>query len=348
MRSRRGTKSYLALGARASFALALGLIVSIANFAAAEDRPELILQAGHTRVVRSVAFSGDGRWMASGGDDSTVNLWDIGSGRLFRTISTETDGVWQVALDRRGETLVTLGLSGPLSVWDTRTGRKVGIVKIDVSEGNAAFDADLRWVAFNTANHEVRIVAIPTGAELAAVEGTGTSAKVAASANGRWLATVTDHSPMLWDMKSKRPSTLRFPKEELGIEALALSADGALMAASSGAWISKTRNVKLWDARTGRLIYQLTEQTDAVYGIALSPDGRLLATGDFSGAVKLWDVASGRKLHEMKDAKGSVNRLQFSADGRKLALGSGRSLQWRRGFGEDPGRRYMEGGPSSQ
>ncbi len=77
---------------------ATGLIVGLVYFSACStpkqiESPELLIQRGHIRAVLSVAFSSDGKMLASGSEDDTIKLWDAGSGNLIRTLQGNTDGV---------------------------------------------------------------------------------------------------------------------------------------------------------------------------------------------------------------------------------------------------------------
>jgi WD40 repeat protein len=120
---------------------------------------------------------------------------------------------------------------------------------------------------------------------------------------------------------------------------VAFSPDGRLLASGSGddshsghnSSVNHPSSVRVWDLATGQEVMYL-QQRHSVWGVAFSPDGRLLAgaTGDYKnpkggipGEVLIWDVSTGRLLHTLKGHKACVWSVAFSPDGRRLVSGSG-------------------------
>jgi WD40 repeat protein len=85
-------------------------------------RPELVLQNGHTLAVESVAFSRDGRLLASGGADHVAKIWDVATGRELRTLKGHSDLVVSVAFHPNDQLLATAGFDGSVKVWDIASG----------------------------------------------------------------------------------------------------------------------------------------------------------------------------------------------------------------------------------
>jgi RNA polymerase sigma factor (sigma-70 family) len=117
----------------------------------------------------------------------------------------------------------------------------------------------------------------------------------------------------------RRLGTLRFRQGGGQINALLLSADGKTLVSNT---YYGSRTVCVWDAATGRLLYSLPGHYEENRALALSPDGKTLATGD-AASIRFWDLASGKKVRQLQAPLDEVQGLAFSPDGNTLASGHG-------------------------
>ncbi|MBC9713872.1 hypothetical protein H9Y04_14975 [Streptomyces sp. TRM66268-LWL] len=230
----------------------------------------------------ALAFSPDGRTLASAGWDGRVLLWDPANGRIIRTMSGHSQ-VNEVAFSPDGRLLASVGDNREVRLWDPRTGKLVSSI--------VAHAAGVSSVAFS-----------PDGALLA------TSADT--------LLYEGDTSVRLWNPATgTRVRTLSGLEE--GIQRLAFSPDGRTLAGAS--WDG---SVHVWNTATGKQAEAIDADDHLPGAIAFSPDGRVLAGGGFDGTVSLWDPATGRALRTLTGHQGAVNSVAFSADGALLATGS--------------------------
>src|SRR5262245_44424199 len=88
------------------------------------DRPELILQSGHSFKVDAMAFSPDGRLIATGGVDTAIKIWDAATGRVLRTLAGHHGGVKAVAFSPDGRRLASGGNDGRIRFWEIASGAK--------------------------------------------------------------------------------------------------------------------------------------------------------------------------------------------------------------------------------
>jgi WD40 repeat protein len=272
-----------------------------------------------TGAVFGVALSADGRLLASGGADGTVQLWEMPSGRLLATLQGHTGPVCGLALSPDGRLLASGSQDGTVRQWEPSTGRLLATLHGHTGPVyGAAMSPDGRMLASSSEDGTVRLWEGPSGRLLATLQGHDSGVLgVALSADGQLLASGSqDQTVRLWDAPSGRlMSTLQ--GHTSGVRRVALSADGRLVASGSA-----DGTVRLWDTPSGRLLSTLQVHASGVWGVALSADGQLLASGSQDGTVRLWEASTGRLLATLEGHTSGVWGVALSADGRLLASGS--------------------------
>ncbi len=105
------------------------------------------------------------------------------------------------------------------------------------------------------------------------------------------------------------------------VNGLVFSADGSVLFAASGE-PAQAGEVRQWNVADGKLVHVFEGHADAIYSIALSPDGTTLATGSYDQKIKLWDIASGKEVRTLSGHNGAIFGLAFRPDGKILASAS--------------------------
>ena len=273
---------------------------------------------GHEAGVWTVAFSPDGKSLASGSVDKSIRFWDVAKGTQSNRIM-EGSGVFGLAFSKDGRVLASGNVDSTVKLWDLISGKEPRLLRGHQKAVNrVSFSPDGTLMASVSADGLVLVWDAAKGSLVHTLEGPRdkTFPSPVFLSKGKVLAYGSaDGSIRFWDLKSGREA--RPPMIHEGLSSLALSTDGALLA--SGGW---NRRINLWDAATGKLLRTCEGHADGIWSLAFSPDGRFLASASADRSVRVWEVETGKVLDTMIGHSDSVTSLAYHPDGKLLASGS--------------------------
>ncbi|MCA6091055.1 WD40 repeat domain-containing protein [Streptomyces sp. SCA3-4] len=278
---------------------------------------------GHRATVNTVAYSPDGRTLATGSDDHTVKLWEAGSGKALATFRGHTDSVNALAFSPDGRTLASVSHDRSAKLWDVATHKTLAtLLGHQGAVLSVAFSPDGRTVA--TAGHDrtIRLWDVATHRQTAALTGhTQQVMGLAFSPDNRTLASAcNDHTVKLWDTAaSKESATLEGHTD--AVMSAAFSPDGRTLVTAG-----VDHTARLWDITTARPLATLTGHTGTVARAAFFPDGRTVATAGHDRTVRLWDTATGETTATLAGDQ-PLNGLDISPDGQRLATVSAKPYE---------------------
>ncbi|ELS32234.1 MULTISPECIES: WD40 repeat domain-containing protein [Pseudanabaena] len=268
---------------------------------------------GHNKSVTSVAFSPDGKTIASGSNDKTIKLWNL-EGKELRTLIGHRNGVWSVAFSPDGKIIASGSSDYTIKLWNlegkelqTLTGHSNWVESV-------AFSPDGKIIASGSSDLTIKLWNLE-GKELRTLTGhSNIVMKVAFSPDGKTIVSGSDDKTIkLWDLAGKELRTLTGHSNE--VWSVAFSPDGKTIASGSN-----DKTIKLWDL-AGKELRTLTGHSNGVWSVAFSPDGKIIASGSRDHTIKLWDL-KGKEIQTLTGHSNIITRVAFSPDGKTIASGS--------------------------
>jgi WD40 repeat protein len=238
----------------------------------------MLTLAGHTGPVRCVAYSPDGRWLASGGEDGTLRLWDLAGRQTVRFWANLSESVEAVAFTPDGSLLLAGRADGELTAVDPTV-------------------AQPKWRQ--------------------AAHGNGVRAVLAHPDGMRAFTVGWDREVYAWSLSDSARTRLISPLQAAPASA-ALSPDGETLAVGLSHAPGATAKVFLIDTARGQIHNTLMSDDGAIFSLTFSPGGDVLAAGDNRGRVFLWTLADSPRPVVLEGHTWTVYGLGFTPDSRRL------------------------------
>ncbi|KXX72929.1 Transcriptional repressor rco-1 [Madurella mycetomatis] len=252
--------------------------------------------------IRSVCFSPDGRYLATGAEDKLIRVWDIQAGKIRNTFHGHEQDIYSLDFARDGRTIASGSGDRTVRLWDIETGNSTMTLSIEDGVTTVAISPDTKFVAAGSLDKSVRVWDIKTGFLVERLEGPDghkdSVYSVAFSPNARELVSGSlDKTIKMWELTASRPMPQQPLKGGRCIKTFEGHRDFVLSVALTpdAEWVlsgSKDRGVQFWDPRTGQTQLMLQGHKNSVISVAPSPvptpNGGYFATGSGDTRARIW------------------------------------------------------------
>ncbi len=289
----------------------------------------------HQGAIGGIAFSSDGRLLASAGLDAAARIWDIRSGAERASLKQQT-GILTCVTWRPDGLALALG-SGDMGIylwpWTESAGRVprlrghtggvTGVLFLPTGDRLISCGRD----------HVLHLWDVDQGTIDSSLHGHADAVlEIALSGDGRTLASAGgwDRTVRLWDV-AQAQELWSLPGHTAQVTCVTFIHKSGMLA--SGGW---DETIRLWDPKYGRDQGQLAEESEdlrLIATVAAAPSGDMLAAGDGSGQIVLWNLPGRTTIGRLSEHEGRVRQVAFSPDGRWIASADDRGdiCLWRAG-----------------
>lgn len=260
---------------------------------------------GHTDLVYTLAFSADGKTLATGSFDNTIKLWDFAGGKEKQTLKDHKNSVYCVAFSKDGKYLASASQDTTIRLWDAKDGKFIRELKGHSKVVDCiVFSPDSKTLASCSSDKSVRLWNPDDGKEIKKLGDHKDSVYcVAFSPDGTLLASCgnsdgkTEPEIKIWDVKGqKEQKLLKVDKSKDAILEVAFVNNDTLISGGNDKF------VRIWNLKDGKEVKKIGPMKSYVYGIALSKDAKKAAIVCYSGDLRIIEIDSGKELfkHELK------------------------------------------------
>jgi WD40 repeat protein len=296
----------------------LSILIGLLILTDALSAQEIVTLKGHHHTVAALAFSPDGKILASGSWDKTIQLWQVPAGKMSMTLTDHTDWVHSLAFSMDGKNLVSAS-PREFKIWDLKTHKEIATQPLPGNIYSMVISADAKRLAFGRRDGTVQVWDISSRKLINSWQAhKNWVSAVALSRDGMLLASASrDGEVRIWQAATGKDKIRLAGHAGASVNALAFTHDGKTLASGC-----HDATIKLWDLETGKEKATLTGHKGMVLSLAFTADGKYLASGERHGIVRLWNVENSQVRIFPGHPGGlgfSVIALAFSPDGQILA-----------------------------
>ena len=282
----------------------------------------------HAAAVLSVAWSPDGKKIASASADKTVHIWNSTSKSPTFIYRNHTKSVSSVAWSPDSTRIVSGSWDTTVQVWNAQSGRKLLTYRGFTREvGSVAWSPDGKYIASGSWDTTIQVRQADSGGRIFTYSGHSSPVHTVAwspsipptnevriaSGSGAAENADVDNTVRIWPaLTGKKP--LLYRDHFYIVNSVAWSPDGQKIASASA-----DTNVQVWNASTGNTILTYRGHSSTVNAVAWSPNGKRIASASNDRTVQVWDATTGETLFTYRGHSKEVHSVTWSPNGTRIA-----------------------------
>ena len=313
------------------------LIITAAGLAwnstiAQEQIIETVIQTGHYATIRTVAFSSDGRFAATGSADKTIKLWEVSTGREIRSYLGSNGTVWKLAFSQDNRLLASIDAEYKVTIWEVETSKSLRVLDLPNDDFlSIVFTTDGEQIVTGTEKNHAILWDVGTGDEIRRFRpdtaditmqknfGYPTARSVEISPDEKWLLTgSSDRTAFIFDFNSGR-QLKKFKGDRGSCTSCNISAifspDGTEIA------IGNADSVFIWDIESEKVVRTMEGRRGSYGAPVYSHDGKYIASTLYS-VIHVWNVQTGRLIGKLGEEEKNYRDLAFNPTENTLLSGN--------------------------
>lgn len=273
---------------------------------------------GHSDGIRAVAWSPNGKYIASASSDETARIWDVRTSGALQTYKNHSGELWSIAWSPHSTQVATGGDDGTVRVWEAASGASVSTYTGHEGRVRAvAWSPHVRYIASGSEDKTAQVWDVMGTQICVFTAHTDSVCAVSWSPDSKYVASGgNDRKIYVWEVKTGR-HLYSCNGHSHSITAIKWSPNGQYIASTGD-----DKTIRLWEAATGSLFYTFQGHTDAIEDIAWSFDGTRIASGSWDQTVRIWNVTSGKVIYTYNKHSNWVTSVAWSPDDRYIVSGS--------------------------
>ncbi len=274
----------------------------------------LLQLKGHKGIVEGIAYSPNGKYIASTGWDKTIKIWSVDSGKLVHSFKAHDGAVRCLAYSRDGKMLISGARDNSVKIWDTSYNAKYNLFGHQNIINAVVIAPSLRYAYSGGDDMQLKVWDLKKKGESRTLKKMPRKINaIAVSVRGRDIYVATE-GPDIYNLTAAGKEKNAFSGHTDEVNDLAYALNNRYLISGSS-----DKTAIIWDVKNGKVVHTLVGHTWKVTQVAFSNDSRFAITGSTDGTIKIWDVETGKQLYSYENGVNAITSLAFSPDITRIA-----------------------------